>query len=238
MELLWESSEIIVYKLRSAVWEGQLVRVDDAYVEVVKAFRRLERVHHLNVCPVLSITESDGIVDVRMKSYERTISDFLDLHHYISEANVKIIGYQIARALQKIHEAGLVLRDVSCDSVFLEEEHVILNEFKSLRRSSDEPFEDPAGWTEYMSPEMIMGSYSSEIDWWQFGILLYEMLVGVPPFEGIDVEDISDCILLEEPIYPVEMSRQAKILLKALLDKNLESRLVDGNEILKHPFFA
>lgn len=43
--------------------------------------------------------------------------------------------------------------------------------------------ESICGTTEYLAPEVLIGNgYSYSCDWWSFGCLLYEMMVGVPPF--------------------------------------------------------
>jgi serine/threonine protein kinase len=56
------------------------------------------------------------------------------------------------------------------------------------------------GTREYLAPEVLSGNYSTACDWWQFGCLIYEMLVGLPPF--YNREDLFDAIMNDEPNYP------------------------------------
>jgi len=52
------------------------------------------------------------------------------------------------------------------------------------------------------------------VDWWSFGVLVYEMLIGQPPFDGDDEEELYHCILEKNPSYPRSLSREATSLLK------------------------
>ena len=55
--------------------------------------------------------------------------------------------------------------------------------------------------------------YNSSVDWWSFGVLLYEMLIGQSPFHGDDEEDLFHSIMHDTPRYPGSMSKEAAILL-------------------------
>ncbi|MCD7464197.1 hypothetical protein HAX54_052272 [Datura stramonium] len=99
------------------------------------------------------------------------------------------------------------------------------------------------GTHEYLAPEIIKGEgHGSAVDWWTFGIFLYELLYGRTPFKGPGNEDtlanvVSQC--LKFPAYPV-VSSSARDLIRRLLQKEPENRLgaeKGAAEIKQHPFF-
>lgn len=55
--------------------------------------------------------------------------------------------------------------------------------------------------------------YNQSVDWWSFGILLYEMLIGQSPFSGCDEDQLFWSICNEQPQYPRYLSTQAKSIL-------------------------
>src|SRR3954447_7642592 len=72
-----------------------------------------------------------------------------------------------------------------------------------------------SGTPEFMSPEILLEQrYGRAVDWWAFGVLIYEMLLGQSPFRGDDEDEIFDAILEDEILYPINMSRDSVSILQ------------------------
>lgn len=99
------------------------------------------------------------------------------------------------------------------------------------------------GTHEYLAPEIIKGEgHGSAVDWWTFGIFLYELLFGKTPFKGSGNRATLFNVVgqpLRFPESPV-VSFAAKDLIKGLLVKEPQNRLAykkGATEIKQHPFF-
>ncbi|KAL5974604.1 hypothetical protein ACLOJK_031274 [Asimina triloba] len=99
------------------------------------------------------------------------------------------------------------------------------------------------GTHEYLSPEIIKGEgHGSAVDWWTFGIFLYELLFGKTPFKGLGNEETLANVVSQELKFPENpaVSFPAKDLIRALLMKEPANRLGSArgaSEIKQHPFF-
>lgn len=98
------------------------------------------------------------------------------------------------------------------------------------------------GTPEYLAPELLLGhGYNKTVDWWTLGVLLYEMLTGLPPYYDENTNEMYRKIL-SEPLHfpgPEIVPAVAKDLLTQLLDRNPDKRLgaKGPSEIKAHPFF-
>ena len=98
------------------------------------------------------------------------------------------------------------------------------------------------GTPEYLAPEVLLNkSYGRAADWWSFGCIVYEMLVGMPPFYCENRDIMFKNIWNHEPDFPSNMSEEAQDLIELLLEKNPKNRLCandnDANEVMKHRWF-
>nr|AML77557.1 putative LOV domain-containing protein [Stigeoclonium helveticum] len=100
------------------------------------------------------------------------------------------------------------------------------------------------GTEEYLAPEVINASgHGSQVDWWSFGILVYELVYGFTPFRGSRRDETFDNILKRPLSFPLkpQVSQECQSLISALLIKDPAKRLgakYGAEEIKAHPFFA
>ena len=99
------------------------------------------------------------------------------------------------------------------------------------------------GTPEYIAPEILLNKgHGKPVDWWTFGILIYEMHAGHAPFMDDDPMNIYKKIINTKPRYPDGFDSKLKSLVKHLLRRDLSKRfgnLVGGvAEIKEHRFFA
>lgn len=65
-----------------------------------------------------------------------------------------------------------------------------------------------------LATQILLGQkYNHSVDWWSFGVLLYEMLIGQSPFHGQDEEELFHSIRMDNPFYPRWLEKEAKDLL-------------------------
>lgn len=92
-----------------------------------------------------------------------------------------------------------------------------------------------------MAPELLLGQgYTKAVDWWTLGVLLYEMLTGLPPFYNENTNEMYRKILQDPLKFPDDIDKDARSLLTGLLIRNPEKRLgnTGASEIKSHPFFS
>uniref|UniRef100_A0AAR2IPH5 non-specific serine/threonine protein kinase n=1 Tax=Pygocentrus nattereri TaxID=42514 RepID=A0AAR2IPH5_PYGNA len=99
------------------------------------------------------------------------------------------------------------------------------------------------GTVEYMAPEVVnRRGHTHSADWWSYGVLMFEMLTGMLPFQGKDRKETMTMILKAKLGMPQFLSSEAQSLLRNLFKRNPGNRLGAGpdgvEEIKRHPFFS
>ncbi|KAK1371052.1 putative serine/threonine protein kinase IREH1 [Heracleum sosnowskyi] len=99
------------------------------------------------------------------------------------------------------------------------------------------------GTPDYLAPEILLGTgHGTSADWWSVGVILFELIVGIPPFNAEHPQIIFDNILnrnIPWPQVPEEMSSEAADLIDWLLREDPNQRLGarGASEVKQHPFF-
>ncbi|CAH2043869.1 unnamed protein product [Thlaspi arvense] len=99
------------------------------------------------------------------------------------------------------------------------------------------------GTPDYLAPEILLGmGHGKTADWWSVGVILFEVLVGIPPFNAETPQQIFENIINRDipwPNVPEEMSYEAYDLINKLLTENPVQRLgaTGAGEVKQHHFF-
>ncbi|KAM4058804.1 kinase [Hirsutella rhossiliensis] len=146
-------------------------------------------------------------------------------------------------ALECLHGFSVIYRDLKPENILLDYQgHIALCDFGlcKLDMKDEDRTNTFCGTPEYLAPELLMGKgYNKTVDWWTLGVLLYEMLTGLPPFYDENTNEMYRKILSEPLHFSDVVPPAAKDLLTKLLNRNPEERLgANGSaEIKAHPFF-
>ncbi|XP_057515673.1 serine/threonine-protein kinase WAG1-like [Amaranthus tricolor] len=183
---------------------------------------------------------------------------------------VKFYAAEVLVALEYLHSLGIVYRDLKPENILLKQDgHIMLSDFDLCFKSEiihkiekigkDDGFgefvaeptgafsKSCVGTHEYLAPELVGGNgHGNGVDWWAFGVLLYELIYGTTPFKGVSKEGTLRNIassrgmkfgnILEED----KEMLAAKDLIEKLLVKDPGKRMGSTRgavEIKKHPFF-
>ncbi|GAX76983.1 hypothetical protein CEUSTIGMA_g4430.t1 [Chlamydomonas eustigma] len=100
------------------------------------------------------------------------------------------------------------------------------------------------GTPDYLAPELLLGTgHGPEVDWWALGVILFEFVVGIPPFNADSPEEIFENILDRRIAWPDpeddDMSEECRDLIEKLLISDKDKRLGHrgAGEIKMHPWF-
>ncbi|CDO95931.1 unnamed protein product [Kluyveromyces dobzhanskii CBS 2104] len=146
-------------------------------------------------------------------------------------------------ALEALHDFDIIYRDLKPENILLDYQgHIALCDFGlcKLNMKDQEKTTTFCGTPEYLAPELLLGQgYTKVVDWWTLGVLLYEMLTGLPPYYDEDVPKMYKKILQDPLRFPDDFDKDAKDLLIGLLCRDPKRRLGyhGSDEIKSHPFF-
>ena len=162
-----------------------------------------------------------------------------------AEPQVRLYAAEILLALEALHAAGYVYRDLKPENVLLDAEgHVRLSDFGLAK--FDVTALDAGGTTfcgtpSYMAPEVLLGTgHGVAVDFWSLGTLIFEMLSGAPPFYSKNLHAMYRQILGADLRIGPHVGRAARSLLEGLLVRDPLQRLGakgGAKQIQAHTFF-
>ncbi|KAF9512311.1 hypothetical protein BS47DRAFT_1372843 [Hydnum rufescens UP504] len=151
-------------------------------------------------------------------------------------AVAKFYAAEVAVALEYLHGLDIIYRDLKPENILIGQDgHIKLTDFGFAKRVKDQTY-TLCGTPDYLAPESV--------DWYAWGVLIYEMLAGYPPFytKGADPASLYKKIIEGRVRYPQGFDAGAYDLVQNCLTADLSKRY--GNlhrgsvEIFRHPWFS
>jgi serine/threonine protein kinase/WD40 repeat protein len=221
--------------------------------ERVARFEREARVlaslNHPNIAAIYGVEESVGRKFLVMELVDgETLAERIK-HGAIPLDESLGIATQITEALEAAHEKGIIHRDLKPANVKVTPDGRVKVLDFGLAKALETPTASASltnsptlsiaatqtgvilGTAGYMSPEQARGKpVSKSADIWAFGVVLYEMLNGRPPFQGEDVSQTMASVIMQEPEFE-GIPNSVQRLLKNCLEKDPKKRLRDIGDV-------
>ena len=160
-----------------------------------------------------------------------------------------VYAAEIALALEYLHGRHVLYRDLKPENILLDAEgHIKLIDFGLSKENVDDALTGAhslCGTPEYLAPEMIdRKGHGTAVDWWALGMVLYELLTGLPPWYTKDRSRLLLRLRSAPLQFPPYVSETARAFIRGLLERNAAKRLGCNQarhgvrEVKSHPFFA
>ena len=234
-----------------AIEKEVIIKGDD--IDVTMAERR-----------ILSLGKKNNFLTVLHSSFQTRemlffVMEFVSggdlMFHIMNEGKftteqTQLYAAEIALALMYLHNKNIVYRDLKLDNVMLDKEgHIKLADFGMCKEGMGptDMTNTFCGTPDYIAPEILLTQtgkkYGRSVDWWSYGILIYEMLSGISPF-GSDTEDEGNVyrqILQAKLRFPLNIKGASRNIIEALLVREPTKRLGcppnSEEEIKEHYYF-
>ena len=195
---------------------------------------------HPNLAVVLDAGERDGSGWIIMELVQgRPLSDILEERGTMRPVEILTIMAQVARALQVVHDSGVIHRDVKPSNILINREGLAkLTDFGISTAVHQRPMTATGmvmGTAQYLAPEQAMGNMATPSgDLYALGIIGYEALVGHRPFTGSTQVEIAFAHVNQEvPPIPGNVPKEVRDVIMELLSKSPALRPASARELAR-----
>ncbi len=213
--------------------------------EFVERFKReassAAALSHPNIVGIFDRGEWGGTYYIAMEYVDgRSLKDVLRQDGAMDAASAIDVVIQILRAARFAHKRGVIHRDLKPHNVILDEEsRARVTDFGIARAGASDMTMTGSimGTAQYLSPEQAQGHpVSASADLYSIGVILYELLTGVVPFEGDTAVAIAYKQVAAQPRPPREIEPTVPVGLDAIvmraLAKDPAQRFADADEFI------
>jgi calcium-dependent protein kinase len=191
----------------------------------------LKQLDHPNIIKIYEYFSDTKFIFIVMELVEggELFDKIMNVHHF-SEHKAAKIFIQLLRAVNYLHSNKIFHRDLKPENILFEGENVKVIDFGTSREfDSFKKMKKTYGTPYYIAPEVIEHSYDEKCDVWSCGVILYIMLSGSPPFNGINDDNVIKAVQKGHFSFDMiefeQVSDSAKNLIQKMLTSNPNQRI-------------
>ncbi len=200
-----------------------ILKLYQTFKDPRKLYMLLEFIQGGELFSVIHTNTSDGVPDLQAKFY----------------------ATGVILAIAHLHNKEIAYRDMKPENCLIDKEgYPKVVDFGFAKSIQGKSF-TLCGTPEYLAPELVLGrGHNKAVDYWAFGILIYEMIAGYSPFSdpaGMDQVVICRNIVNGRVVFPRNFNADAKDIVKKLLSREVQNRLgnlkAGTDDIIQHSWF-
>ncbi|XP_047987968.1 cAMP-dependent protein kinase catalytic subunit 1-like [Leguminivora glycinivorella] len=145
--------------------------------------------------------------------------------HKFEEPLAKFYASQVILALEYLHFCNLIYRDLKPENIMIDRTgYLKITDFGFCKQVHGRTW-TLCGTPEYLAPELILSKgYGASVDWWSFGVLLFEMNSGYPPFYASDPMKTYEKIVSGKYRCPSSFNSSLRDLIRNTLQVDITKR--------------
>ncbi|KAK6748492.1 hypothetical protein RB195_001233 [Necator americanus] len=202
LEKLGEGTYATVYRGRSlltnkfvALKEIRLEQEEGAPCTAIREVSLLRNLRHANVVTLHDIIHTDRLLTLVFEYVDRDLKQYMDVcNNVLSMNNIKLFLFQLLRGLAYCHQRRVLHRDLKPQNLLITAKGELKLADFGLARAKSVPtktYSNEVVTLWYRPPDVLLGStdYSTHIDMWGVGCILYEMVAGRALFPGSTTDE-------------------------------------------------
>ena len=212
---------------------------------VLNELRVMRRIDHPFIAKLFSALQDDKYIYFVLELLQGgELFTHLRNRGKLSEQTARFYAASVVYAFSTLHAKKIAYRDLKPENLVMDTEgYCKLVDFGLAKQLLSGKTWTLCGTPDYLAPEIILNEgHDLAVDYWALGVLIFEMVVGAPPFYAEDPMEVYEKILTGTPAMPTFFTRNLSDLIKKLLRSQQAKRL--GNTrggtaaVIKHKWFS
>ncbi len=251
LEKIGEGGMAVVYKAKChllnryvavKILRAELVENKEFLARFQRESQSAASLSHPNIVNIYDVGQEDEIHYIVMEYVDgKTLKEYIREKGRLTAEDTVRIGSQICSALHHAHSRNIIHRDIKPQNILLSEDGTVkVADFGIARAVTSATVTmagaDVIGSVHYFSPEQARGGHvDKKSDIYSLGIVLYEMVTGVVPFEGdsavsVALKHIQEKVTPPGKINP-DIPRSIQYIIERAIEKDCSRRYDDADEM-------